>query len=93
MSNNLIVSYDLNIAGQKYDAVIECIKTLGSWAKVQRSVWYLSTNYSEQAAADMIYKVMDSNDSLLVVNASRNEASWYGVSDDVAVFIKDQWTK
>jgi len=93
MSNNLIVSYDLNVEGQKYEAVIERIKSLGAWARVQKSVWYLSTDSATQQVADMVRNVMDSNDSLLVVNASKNEASWYGVSDDIGFFVKDQWAK
>ncbi|WP_269823175.1 hypothetical protein [Aggregatibacter actinomycetemcomitans] len=40
MKNNILVTYDLNKSGQNYDALIEKIKTLGAWAKVQQSVWY-----------------------------------------------------
>jgi hypothetical protein len=39
MANNLHVSYDLNSPGQNYEAVIERIKKLGSWAKIHYSFW------------------------------------------------------
>jgi len=41
--NNLFVSYDLKDPGQNYDRVITAIKGLGSWAKVQYSLWYVSS--------------------------------------------------
>lgn len=34
MKNNILVTYDLNKAGQNYEALIEKIKQLGAWAKV-----------------------------------------------------------
>lgn len=37
MANNLFISYDLNSPRQDYEAVIEEIKHLGNWAKVQKS--------------------------------------------------------
>lgn len=46
MANNLIVSYDLYSPGQDYSKVIDAIKALGSWAKVQKSVWYVNSSYT-----------------------------------------------
>jgi hypothetical protein len=41
MANNLFISYDLYNPGQGYEAVIEEIKSLGGWAKVHQSCWYV----------------------------------------------------
>ena len=41
--NNLFISYDLKNPGQNYDRVITAIKGLGSWAKVQYSLWFVSS--------------------------------------------------
>ncbi len=50
--NNLFISYDLNVPGQRYDQVIEAIKKLGNWAKVQKSFWYVSSSLSAEEAVD-----------------------------------------
>lgn len=47
--NNLFISYDLKNPGQNYDRVITAIKGLGSWAKVQYSLWFVSSTYTCQA--------------------------------------------
>lgn len=91
MANNLFISYDLNNPGQNYDTVIEKIKTLGNWAKVQYSLWYVNSNYSASDAAGIVWAVMDKNDSLIVIDATNNQASMYGVSDKVTKFILGHW--
>ncbi|WP_084615864.1 hypothetical protein [Solimonas flava] len=93
MANNLFVSYDLINPGQKYEAVIAEIKKLGSWAKVHYSLWYVNSSYSASDAVSKVWAVMDSNDKLLVVDATNGAAAWQNLSDEVANHIKDQWTK
>lgn len=93
MANNLFISYDLNNPGQNYNTVIEKIKTLGNWAKVQYSLWYVNSNYSASEAAKIVQAVMDKNDSLIVIDATNNKAAWYGVSDQVTKFIQEHWYK
>ncbi|AYC33719.1 hypothetical protein D3880_15760 [Pseudomonas cavernae] len=91
MPHNLFISYDLIAPGQKYDRVAAKIKTLGNWAKVQKSFWYLSTNLSAKDAASAIWSVLDSNDSLIVVDASANDAYWYNLTPESAQFIQRHW--
>lgn len=93
MANNLHISYDLNNPGQNYEAVTEAIKATGEWAKIQKSYWYSNSKLTAQQAVSAIWKVMDKNDSLYVVDATNNQASWQGVSDEVAKFIIDRWLK
>lgn len=51
MANNLFISYDLFTPGKDYSTVIEAVKSLGSWAKVHKSFWYVKSSLScEQAA-------------------------------------------
>jgi len=91
MANNLFVSYDLFSSGQNYEKVAEAIKALGTWAKVQQSFWYVSSAYSGKQAADKVWAVMDKNDSLIVVDASNNDAYWYNLDPKVSKFIQDKW--
>lgn len=91
--NNLFISYDLKSPGQNYDRVIEAIKGLGSWAKVHYSFWFVSSNHSAQKAAEIVRRAQDNNDTLIVVDASNNEASWYGITDEVSHFIQRNWNR
>jgi hypothetical protein len=91
MTHNIFISYDLNSPGQNYEKVIERIKSLGNWAKVQKSMWYLRTNHSHELIAKKVWEVMDSNDSLIVINTSTNNASWYNLDSEVSKFMQDKW--
>jgi len=91
--NNLFISYDLNVPGQRYDQVIEAIKKLGNWAKVQKSFWYVSTSLSAEEAVKRVWSVMDSTDSLIVVDATNKAAAWRNIPQDTARHIQDQWLK
>lgn len=89
---NLFISYDLNSPGQDYTVIIGEIKSLGSWAKVQKSFWYVQSTLTAAQAKDRLTPHIDTNDSLIVVDASNNEAAWYGLSDEVSEHIKAQWS-
>ncbi len=93
MANNLFVSYDLYKPGQDYDKVIEAIKSLGAWAKVHYSFWYVNSQFTASEASKKVWAAMDKNDSLIVVDASNNYASWYNLKQDVLDFIKNNWHK
>lgn len=92
MANNLIVSYDLHQPGQDYTPVIEAIKDLGSWAKIHRSVWYVSSDFSASEAVNKVWPTMDRNDSLFVVDATNKNAAWQNLSNEVSDFIKSHWS-
>jgi len=91
--NNLFISYDLNAPGQRYDNVAEAIKALGSWAKVQKSFWYVKSVHSAQEAARRVWAVMDRNDSLIVVDATNKTANWFNLDPKVAEHIRAAWMK
>ncbi len=91
MANNLFVSYDLYNPGQNYEKVIEAIKALGSWAKIHQSVWYVRSSYSAEQVANAVWKVMDSSDSLIVIDATNNTAYWYNLNNKVSDYLKTNW--
>lgn len=93
MASNLIVSYDLYSPGKDYSKVIEAIKALGSWAKVHKSVWYIKSSLTCEQAARYVWATMDANDSLMVVDATNNDAYWFNLNDDVSKHMQEQWRK
>ena len=93
MANNLFISYDLHSPGQDYEKIADAIKRLGSWAKVQYSLWYVKSQLSASDAAEKVWSAMDKNDSLIVIDATNNNASWYNLSQEVSNFLKEHWHK
>ncbi|MCF3638611.1 hypothetical protein LXM94_01330 [Rhizobium sp. TRM95111] len=93
MANNLHISYDLNSPGQDYEPLIAKIKTLGGWAKIHKSFWYVNSSLTPSQAVDALWPLMDKNDTLYVVDATNNVAAWQNLSDEVSSFIRDKWMK
>ena len=92
MANNIHISYDLNSPGQDYTRVIDKIKSLGGWAKIHKSFWFVSTDLSASQVCSAVWSVMDSSDSLYVVDALKNEAAWQNVSPAASEYIKGKWS-
>jgi hypothetical protein len=70
MAYNLFIAYDLMRPGQNYDAVIKQIKSLGASYQFQFSLFYVNTPYDHHVAFAHVYRAMDINDRLAVINAS-----------------------
>jgi hypothetical protein len=71
----LLITYDLNKPGQKYDDLYEEIKSLGSWWHYLDSTWLVSTSLTTKQASDRLRKVMDDSDNLLVLNVTSDDYS------------------
>ncbi len=93
MANNLIISYDLRKPGRNYNPVYEAIKSLGRWAIVVESTWYVDSSYSAKQAFDIVFAKCDNNDALFVVDASHNSAVWQNLPSDVDTLIKKHWNQ
>lgn len=90
MKNNLFISYDLMKKGQNYDAIQKAIKSLGGWAKVTESFFYVRTSYSINQALDIVKASIDANDKVIIVDA--NAATWTtSIPEEVSKFIKNNW--
>ncbi|WP_289367795.1 hypothetical protein [Pantoea stewartii] len=92
MANNLFVTYDL-IKTKDYAAVHNAIKTLGNWAKLTESNWYVSSNYNSQQAANIIRAAMDNDDKVIVVDATNNNSYSYNIVPEATKQMQDNWYK
>jgi hypothetical protein len=61
-----LVTYDLNNPGQKYQRVIQAIKSMGDWCHCLESTWLLKTSLTAEQVATRLRQQMDANDKLLV---------------------------
>ncbi|MGJ8612528.1 MAG: hypothetical protein ACSHWY_15610 [Octadecabacter sp.] len=83
-----IITYDLYKAGQNYDGLISAIKTYSSWAKINQSVWAISTDQSCTAIRDHLNAHLDSNDRLFVGEMT-GVSAWYGLPEEVSNWLKE----
>lgn len=68
-----MITYDLNSAGQKYDDVIQAIKDSSlAWCSFWKSSYLIKSNLTPNQIVDNIKSHLDSNDSLIVVEAVNN---------------------
>lgn len=91
MARNLHIAYDLNSPGQNYPKVESVIKSLGNWARVNETFWYVDSHRTASQACDAIWAVMDKSDTIYVVDATNNEAAWYNVSATVEQHLSRYW--
>jgi hypothetical protein len=91
--NNLLISYDLNTPGQNYAKVIEAIKSLGTWAHVHKSFWYVKSSHGAEYARNEIWKAMDESDTVYVVDATNNTAAWQNLNSEVSTMIQNHWAQ
>jgi hypothetical protein len=79
----LLITYDLNKAGQNYDALYEQIKTAPAWIHLLDSTWLIRTSETPQKWSDKLMAVMDKNDRLFVVDITKqSHQGWLS---------KDRW--
>ncbi|MEL5500777.1 hypothetical protein PTR64_24950 [Serratia nevei] len=67
--------------------------TISNPTSEKLSNWYVNSNYTESQAFDIVKKSIDSDDKLIVVDASNNSAAWVNLAPEVPEYIKDQWFK
>lgn len=94
MERNLFVSYDLKAQGKNYDKVIAAIKaTCPRWAKVHYSLFYVKTSLTAQQVFDKVKLAIDANDSLMVIDATGDDAHWVNVDPVASKYLIDHWQK
>ena len=65
------VSYDLNQAGQNYNALYDELKKSPGWCHPLDSPWLISTGETAQQLSDRLRRHLDNNDTLLVIGVTK----------------------
>ena len=66
-----LVTYDLNNPGQNYPSVTDAIKKY-DYFHLMQSVWLVHTSETAAQVGDKIWKSMDGNDKIYVVELTAN---------------------
>ncbi len=88
---NYFISYDLNVPGKDYEGVIKTIQSLGGWAHVHKSLWYVSSPRTIDQVYAAIAPAFDKSDQFMVIQALN--AHWNVLQPDVENHIKSNWNK
>ena len=91
MASNVFISYDLYQPKENYEQVRASIESMGSWTRIHLSLWFVKTDLSAEAVAAKIWEAMESNDKLIVVDATNNAAYWYGLIEEVSDVLAKKW--
>lgn len=75
-----IITYDLKKQGQNYECLSEKIKSYGTWAHLQGSVWIVKSDKKSSEIRDHLKACLDENDQLFVAKLT-GEAAWTGHAD------------
>lgn len=77
MSSTYLISYDLASNDKdKYEQVIDYIKTHKSWAHIHESFWAVATDKTASIIRDDIDKILKDSDSRIIVIKSGIESAW-----------------
>ncbi len=91
MGNNLFVSFDIHDCYRQSPLIVSAIEELGEATRLFSSSWYVRSNLTAAEAARRLWDVMDSADTLLIVDATREEAAMFNVQEHAIQFISRCW--
>lgn len=73
--SSYMITYDLCKPGTDYDELIKSIKSYGTWAKINKSSWIVSTSETSVNIRNKLRAYTDSNDKLFVAKLT-GAAAW-----------------
>jgi len=84
----LLVGYDLNAPGQRYNGLITELKSFGTYWHHLDSTWLVKAGLTAVEMRDRLKSFVDSGDELLVTDVSGDEAAWVGFSQRASDWLK-----
>lgn len=82
------ISYDLIGPNRDYDKIIEAIKSYGTWAHINESLWIVRSNKTSAEIRDHLKQNVDTNDKILVVQLT-GVGAWLNLSSDMSDWLKN----
>lgn len=84
----LLITYDLRAPNRDYKTLFATIAILGDHARIAESVWAVATQLSPIAVRDTLWKVMDANDLLFVVQIDPQSSAWANIQPVAPAWLK-----
>jgi hypothetical protein len=78
----ILIAYDIHPPrGERYDEVVRAIQSLGAWWHHLETVWVVQCSHTPSEIRDRMKYMVGADDQLLIIDISRNTASWTGIND------------
>ena len=71
-----VVSYDLRQPGRDYSGLFDALKKSGVWWHYLKSTWLVYTSETADKLYRRLSNHIDSNDSILVIEAGSDRQGW-----------------
>lgn len=84
----LMIGYDLNRPGQKYDELIEFLESQPLWWHYLDSTWLVKTSLTVKEMCNKVWQHVDNNDAVLVLDVTRDTWACVGLEDGGAEWLQ-----
>jgi hypothetical protein len=91
MTNNLLVSFDVQDASREAPLILSAIEELGQAIRIFSNVWYVRTTLSAAEAARRVWDIMQPQDQLMVVDVAKDEAATFNLSESSLRGMQKRW--
>jgi hypothetical protein len=91
MTNNLFVTFDVHDTSREASLILSAIEELGQAVRIFSFLWYVRSNLSASEAAERVWDVMDPQDRLLVIDASRQEVASLNLDELCVQWMTNRW--
>ncbi|MES3002041.1 MAG: hypothetical protein V4787_15220 [Pseudomonadota bacterium] len=91
--NNLIIFYELIIPDRNQSAILATLRALGPCTRIRSSVWHLKASLSAQDLTTKLRNIVDRGDSVLVLDATNDNAAWYNIDQTTSDALQQQWRR
>jgi hypothetical protein len=86
----ILITYDIHPAqGSTYDELGKAIQSLGDWWHHLETVWIVRSDRGPGEIRDGLKAYIGTDDQLLVVDITGDEAEWIGVSDTGSIWLDE----
>ena len=91
MTRNLFVSFYTQDLSRGTSLILGGIEELGEAVRVYRYLWYVRSELTAAEAARRVWDLMDTADSLIVIDATGSEVGAYNVDEKSLGWIEKLW--
>ena len=91
MAKNLFVCFDIHDASREASLILSAIEELGEAVRIFSNVWYVRAQLEAEEAARRVWDVMQPEDRLLVIDASREQAATFNLVDSSLRSMLSRW--
>jgi hypothetical protein len=91
MSYNLFVAFDARDPIRETPLILAAIEELGEAVRLFSTFWYVRSPFTAAEAARRLWDLMQTDDALIVVNASLAEAACFNVTEDAFEWMQKRW--